>query len=80
MTNTFYWKTLFCPIQGMPGFGGRKPVENVPIIANTWYLVPGAGAFVFCADVKPGLPSGNIRCICPFMIVSKSYTMKIYLI
>ena len=39
MTNTFYWKTLFCPIQGMPGFGGRKPVENVPIIANTWYLV-----------------------------------------
>jgi hypothetical protein len=32
-----YWKTLQRPIQGMPGFAGRKPLENVPKITITGY-------------------------------------------
>jgi hypothetical protein len=29
MTETLNWKTLRRRIQGMPGFGGQKPVEIV---------------------------------------------------
>ena len=35
ITDTFYRKTLRRPIQGVPGFGGPKSVENVPEISNT---------------------------------------------